>query len=147
MTVTFFGHREVSDEIEEGLKTVLNNLIVKRNVDTFYVGNQGEFDYMVRKNLKLLKKVYPNIKYAVVLAYLPTKKAEIDVYDNYETTYPCGLETVPPKFAIIKRNNWMIARADIVVTYVTHNFGGAAQFKELAIKKGREVINLADYIN
>ena len=147
MTLTFFGHRKVSDEIEEILKTTLTDLIVKRNVDTFYVGNQGEFDYIVRKNLKSFKEVYPNIKYAVVLAYLPTQKTETDFYDNYETIFPCGLENVPPKYAISKRNLWMLENSDIIVTYVTRTIGGAAQFEELASKKGKEIINLADYKN
>lgn len=36
----------------------------------------------------------------------------------------------------------MIQQSDVVVTYVTHNFGGAAQFKELAEKQNKYVIYL-----
>ena len=38
----------------------------------------------------------------------------------------------------------MIEQADIVVTYVTHSFGGAAQFKEMAEKQGKTVIELIE---
>ena len=52
-------------------------------------------------------------------------------------------ETVPKRFAIFYRNKWMIERSDYVVTYVTHQIGsGAAQFKELAEKQGKIVIEL-----
>jgi hypothetical protein len=38
----------------------------------------------------------------------------------------------------------MIKQSDVVVTYVTHNFGGAAQFKEMAEKQGKMVIELSE---
>lgn len=38
----------------------------------------------------------------------------------------------------------MIDKSDYVVVYITHPWGGAAQFKELAEKKGKAVINLLD---
>jgi hypothetical protein len=38
----------------------------------------------------------------------------------------------------------MLRQSDYVVTYITHSWGGAAQFAELAEKKGRKVINIAD---
>ncbi|MBQ8624249.1 MAG: hypothetical protein IJ424_07780 [Oscillospiraceae bacterium] len=64
---------------------------------------------------------------------------------NYsDTVYPEELANTPPKFAIVMRNRWMTERADTVVTYVTHSFGGAMQFKSLAETKGKQVINLPD---
>lgn len=99
---------------------------------------------MVRRNLKSLKLNYPNINYAVVLAYLPCKKNELYYEDYSDTIYPDGLENTLPKYSISKRNRWMIDKSDYVVTYITHTWGGAAQFKELAEKKGKTVINLAD---
>lgn len=71
---TFFGHKDTQKEIEPILRSTLIYLIKNKNVDLFYVGNQGNFDYMVKKNLKLLKTHYPYINYTVVLAYMPGKK-------------------------------------------------------------------------
>ena len=51
---------------------------------------------------------------------------------------------MPLRFAISYRNKWMIEQSDYVVTYVNHSWGGAAQFKELAEKKGKTVIELND---
>ena len=139
MTATFFGHKDTPKEIEPTLRSTLIDLIENKNVNVFYVGNNGNFDTMVRRQLEDLSQTYP-ITYSVVLAYLPTEKNKYDNLTN--TIYPEGLETVPKRFAISWRNKWMIQQSDVVVTYVTHNFGGAAQFKEMAEKKGKTTINL-----
>ena len=139
-TVTFFGHKDTPKEIEPTLRSTLIDLIENKNVNVFYVGNNGNFDTMVRRQLEDLSQTYP-IAYSVVLAYLHTEKNKYDNLTN--TIYPEGLETVPKRFAISWRNKWMIQQSDIVVTYVNHNFGGAAQFKEMAESLGKIAINLA----
>ena len=141
MTCTFFGHRDTPKETEPALRLTLIDLIENKNVTVFYVGNNGNFDTMVRSQLEALSQTYP-ITYSVVLAYLPTEKNKYDNLTN--TIYPEGLETVPKRFAISRRNKWMIQQSDIVVTYVTHNFGGAAQFKALAERMGKAVIKLQE---
>ncbi len=139
MTVTFFGHKEIYDDLESILEQTLLKLI-ERGADNFLVGDKGRFDYIVRNKLRQIKRLYPHIKYAVVLAYMP-KNDERDILFN-ESVCPEGLESVPPRFAIYYRNKWMLEQSDVVVTYVKHNLGGTAQFKTLAEKKGKTVINL-----
>ena len=101
----FFGHREVVHNIRAELKSVIEKLIVTEKVGNFYVGNQGQFDSMVYSVLKEPKKQYPQIRYTVVLAYMPNGRIK-EIY-GYDTIYPEGLETVPKRFAISKRNDWM----------------------------------------
>ena len=67
----FFGHRDCPETIKPKLRSTIIDLIENHNVDMFYVGNQGQFDAMVRSTLKKLKQEYPHIDYAVVLAYMP----------------------------------------------------------------------------
>ncbi|MBQ7975906.1 MAG: hypothetical protein IJ300_09510 [Clostridia bacterium] len=139
MVCTFFGHKDTPKEIEPTLRSTLIDLIENKNVNVFYIGNNGNFDTMVRRHLEDLSHIYP-ITYSVVLAYLPTEKNK---YDNLiNTIYPEGLEAVPKRFAISWRNKWMIQQANVVVTYVTHNFGGAARFKEMAERQEKTIINL-----
>lgn len=142
MTATFFGHKDTPKEIEPTLRSTLIDLIENKNVNVFYVGNNGNFDTMVRRQLEDLSHTYP-ITYSVVLAYLPTEKNKYD--DLTHTIYPEGLEIVPKRFAISWRNKWMIQQSDIVVTYVTYNFGGAWQFKEIAVKQSKNVVELSCY--
>ena len=137
---TFFGHRDCPDSILPKLRSVLINLIENQQADTFYVGRQGSFDALVCATLCELAAEYPHIRYAVVLERLSGKSTD----DFTETLFPEVMENVPPRFAIDRRNNWMLQQADLVVVYVTHTWGGAAKFAKKAEKQGKAVINLAD---
>jgi len=137
---TFFGHRECPDSVKTILREVLVDLIKDHGVDMFYVGNQGQFDAMVCSTLQELKKVYPQTDYAVVLAYMPGKQTEYDDYSD--TMLPEGIEFVHPRYAISWRNNWMLRQSEYVVTYITHSWGGAAQYVRKAKNQKKIVINL-----
>ena len=143
-TCTFFGHRTAPAEIEPVLRSKVIDLIENHGVDVFYVGNHGAFDMMVGRVLKELSTKYA-IRYSVVLAYMPQKRNEFNTPDESNTLLPEGIETVPKRFAINYRNKWMIGQADYVITYVTNTIGsGAAQFKNLAEKKNKVVIELSE---
>lgn len=137
---TFFGHRDCPEIIKSKLKELLIDLITNHNVDMFYVGNQGRFDAIVRSVLRELKNEYPQIHYAVVLAYMPGKQTENNDYSD--TMLPEGIETIHPRYAISWRNNWMLRQSDYVVSYITHSWGGAAQFAKKAEGQRKTVINL-----
>ena len=109
-------------------------------VDTFYVGNQGQFDALVRIVLRQLQKDYPHIRYSVVLAYLPAEKREYE--DMSDTIYPEGQKAGPPKFAIHRRNQWMLNRADYCVGYINCTWSGAYTFARTAKHREKTVINL-----
>ena len=136
---TFFGHRDCPETIKPKLREVIVDLITNHDVDMFYVGNQGQFDAYVHSELRQLKKEYLQINYAVVLAYMPGKKTEYDDYSD--TMRPEGIESVHPHYAISWRNNWMLQQSDYVVTYITHSYGGAAQYVEKAKRQGKNVIS------
>lgn len=143
MTCIFFGHKDSPQNIKLLLKTTIVDLIETKGVDVFYVGNHGNFDAMVKSVLLELSEQY-NINYYIVLAYLPFNKTEGADYSH--TVYPEGIEATPKRFAISFRNKWMIEQSDYVISYITHSFGGAAQFVERARKKGKTIINLSELI-
>ena len=137
---TFFGHRDCYGLDAGVLKGAIEKLI-RQGADTFYVGHQGQFDAMVLHALEQLKEQYPRIRYCVVLAYLPTAKKEYDSYADCGM-YPEGLETVPPRFAVDRRNRWMLQKADICLCYVSHTWGGAYPYARIAKRRGKTVVNL-----
>ena len=139
-TCCFFGHREVTHNIREKLKATIEKLITEDNVTEYYVGHQGQFDNMVYSVLKELKANYPYIRYTVVLAYMPDEHIK-KVYGE-DTLFPDGLESVPKKFAISKRNDWMIQQSDFAVCYVHKITGGAAKFREKAEKRRLQIIDV-----
>lgn len=134
---TFFGHRECFGFDSQVLKQAIERLIAQ-GVDTFYVGNQGQFDSAVYSCLKQLRNEHPHIRICVVLAYLPTEKNEYD--DASDTMYP-EIEG-HPKFAIDRRNRWMIDHSDYCLCCINHTWGGAYKFARLAKRRGKTVINL-----
>lgn len=144
MVVAFFGHRDASEDIKPKIKEVVTDLIENHGADTFLVGNNGSFDAMVKGVLAEAEKEYPHVSYSIMLAYLPTEKREYE--DHSHTVFPEGLEKVPLRFAISKRNELMVKRCHTVVAYVTHSYGGAYNFKAMAEKKGKTVINIAEMI-
>ena len=136
----FFGHGECY-----GLdKTVLRNAIedlIKQGVTEFLVGNHGQFDGMEFSCLQDISKDYPEISYSVALAYLPTRKEDCDIYQGH-SFYPEGLEIGPAKFAIERRNRYLIDSADICLCYINHTWGGAYKFVRTAKHRGLRIINL-----
>ena len=137
---TFFGHRDCPDTVRPKLREVLIDLITNHGLDMLYVGHQGQFDALVRGVLRDLKEEYPEINYAVVLAYMPGKRAVLDDYSD--TMLPEGIERVHPQYAISWRNNWMLKQSDYAVTYVAHSWGGAARYTAKANLKSCIVINI-----
>ena len=140
---TFFGHHDCSSSIKPKLREVLIDLIENHSVDVFYVGNKGAFDRLARSVLRELVQEYPHIRYAVVLERMPGKQSEDYPEDYSDTMLPEGIEEVHPRFAIVWRNKWMLRQSDFVVTYITHAWGGAAQFADMASRQKKTVINLA----
>ena len=140
MICTFFGHSDTPETVKPTLKTAIIELIEKEHVTGFYVGNHGNFDRMAISILSELAKIRC-IRFYVVLAYQPTEKETAYLA---HTVLPDGIETVPPRFAINYRNKFMLENADFVITYVTHPWGGAAKFKQMAEKKQKRIIELGE---
>ena len=137
---TFFGHRNCPDGLKHRLRAVIIDLITNRGIDMFYVGRQGGFDRLVRSVLREITQEYPQMRYAVVMAYMPSESSAPN--DASDTMLPEGIELVPPRYAISWRNNWMLQQSDLVVAYVAHSWGGAAQYVQKATRAGKTVINL-----
>lgn len=144
MTTAFFGHGNAPSDLEPRIEQAVIQLMEENENITFLVGTHGRFDAMARSVLKRLAPQYPNMKYRIVLAYMPVKKEdEEDRFEGLPTTLPEGIENVPKKYAISYRNNYMVKECDAVICYITHDWGGAAQFVEKAQRKGKKIINLA----
>ena len=135
---TFFGHRDCPEMIRPKLRSTLKNLITECNMDMFYVGDKGRFDALVHSVLRELQDEYPHIRYAVVLAYMPKQGQEA----RPDTMLPEGIESVHPRYAISWRNNWMLQHSDYVVAYVTHSWGGAAQFIKKATSQHKSIVHI-----
>ncbi|MBR2476664.1 MAG: hypothetical protein IKB50_00840 [Clostridia bacterium] len=138
MKVCFCGHREVIDtKVETRLRLIIEQLITD-GADTFLLGGYGEFDRLSAHIVCDLKKKYTYIKSILVIPYIH-QSYDPDLYD-YSIFPP--LEHTPPKFAISKRNRYMVEESDVVVAYVNKNYGGAYQTLEYGRKKKKKIISV-----
>ena len=60
-----------------------------------------------------------------------------------ETVFPEKVAAAPPRFAIEARNRWLLENAEYVIANVCTTHGGAYKFYQMALKKGKTVLNLA----
>ena len=141
MNVTFCGHAQITEReaLQNWLQTVTQSLI-EQGATTFYLGGYGAFDSLAAAVLREQKKRYPQVELVLVLAYLNTRR-DTSGYDR--TVYP-PLETVPRRFAISRRNRWMVESVDVVVSYVLHDWGGAATTLQYAKRKKKRIISYCD---
>lgn len=136
----FLGHRDCPKSIKSKLIFEIEKLIVNNNVDVFYVGTQGGFDRMTYECLCELDKKY-EIKIVVVLAYL-NREDDLTYYDTNKTIFPDCLTKTPPKFAISKRNDYILQNSDYLICYLENRFSNTYEFILGAIKKKIKITNL-----
>lgn len=142
MVVAFFGHKDTPSTIKPRLENVVQQLIKENEKITFLVGTHGAFDLIAQSVLVQASQNYPWITCQKVLSYIPAGK-DIEQYE-LPTLVPEGIESVPKRFAISFSNNYIVNKCDVIVCYIEHDWGGAAQYINKAKKKGKVIINLAE---
>ncbi len=137
MKVTFCGHREVREpeKVRNWLCEKVEWLILE-GADCFYLGGYGQVDAMAAGVVRELKMKYPQIRSVLVLPYLD-REYDVNGYD--ESIYP-PLENVPKRYAISKRNEYMVDNADVVIAYVLYGFGGASKTLLYAERKNKWIV-------
>ena len=153
MTITFVGHSTVSSKImlKDLVKEQLRISISNSDSVTFYLGGYGDFDEICSYACRELKEENRNIEMVYVTPYLNLSEQK-----KIEEMKRCGLcdssiyppvESTPPKFAISKRNEWMVTNSDLIIAYVNHSYGGAYKSLQNAKRKRKKIINIADFLN
>ncbi|MBQ5930151.1 MAG: hypothetical protein IIX02_05095 [Clostridia bacterium] len=146
MIITFFGHSNClfNDDIKKQLKNILLDEIIKNPTCKFYLGGYGDFDGLCLRTLRELKHDFPTIEILFITPYLDKNYSKLEFAKYYydDVIFP-PIESVPRKFAILKRNEWMVEQADLVIAYVKYSWGGAAKALEYAKRKKKRIINIA----
>ncbi len=139
----FFGHREVWRDISAPLELAVRRAVAE-GCTVFWCGGRGNFDTYAAQTVVRLKKEFPHIRLLLVLAYLSGKEKPLEMYDA--TIYPEGLEMVPPRFAIGRRNQWMAKHCDLAITFVDHPYGGAYAAYRVVKAGGKVLENLGELV-
>ena len=140
MVISFCGHRDFTPDAEKE-KTIIDILLKYAETEQeviCYTGGYGAFDWFAASCINKAKKAAHNIVNCLVVPYITSSYLErisLHTKELDEVIYP-PLENIPPKFAIIRRNEWMIDNSDLLIAYVKYSWGGAARTLEYAKKRG-----------
>ncbi len=130
----FIGHRDAPDSIYPDLLRAVEEHITKHGVTEYVVGHYGRFDSMAAEAVMEGKKRHPQVKLTMLLPYHPAKRKIILPQGFDGSWYPPGMETVPPRVAVIRANRCAVDRARYLITYVRHP-GNAKALVEYAKNK------------
>lgn len=148
MIVTFCGHADYcrTKEHEQKILAFLEEKIGNQPAD-IYLGGYGNFDEFAYDLCKEYKKSHSNVSLQFITPYISESyqrnrlKYEKCRYDGI--IYP-EIEYKPPRFAISYRNRWMVEKADFVVAYINHEWGGAYKTYVYAKEKEKIIFNLGE---
>ena len=144
---TFFGHRHIylTDAEQQKLTFILTELIQIHHVKTFWIGGMGHFDSACQKTLTQLKNDFPDIQICLALAYIPTNQEDYKYKERFYDKIFCpeGIENGPKRFAITRRNRWLVLNSDYVICYINHSYGGAYQAMKTARANGKKIFHLS----
>lgn len=152
MRISFTGHSSIlsGERVKEIVKEQLRENITASEHIICYLGGYGDFDECCALACRELKKEYPTIKLIYVAPYLTLseqkKIKQMERAGFYDASIYPPIENTPNKFAIIKRNEWMIENADLVIAYVNRSYGGAYKALEIAKRKKKRIINIFNLI-
>lgn len=139
-TCCFFGHRkiEITEELQNRLLAIIENLIISENVTTFLFGSRSQFDDLCHSIVTELKDKYPDLRRVCYLTKSETATLE-DEREEKEKSYSKlfnreihlkGYEDaiLPEKMytsgraSYAERNQLMIDQSDFCVVYFDENY-------------------------
>jgi len=150
MIITFLGHSSLQRCVELSKKielTIYENTSDNDNI-VFYCGGYGDFDNLCVQVCQSIKRKFKKCEIIYITPYITESQQRKMRYlietCHYDSIIYPPLENVPFKFAISKRNEWMVNEADLIIAYVNHSYGGAYKSLNYARRKKKHIINLAE---
>ena len=142
MIVTFCGHSNYVQNAHdrEKILSILEIEVGDVSCEIFF-GGYGGFDAFAFQCAKEFKRSHSNAKLNLVTPYLKKKKDFLQAEEFDSVIYP-NLEHVPPRYAISHRNRWMIEQADVIISHVSYQYGGAYTMYLAAKQKAKKIYNL-----
>ena len=152
MKIAFTGHSHIlsSERIRKAVKEQINAHIANEEKVTFYLGGYGDFDMLCASVCREFKKERKGIELVYVAPYmsLSEQKKIKDMQSRGicdASVYP-PIEKTPPRYAIVKRNEWMMENSDLIIAYVERGYGGAYRALQAAKHKNKRTVNIYECI-
>ena len=147
-TCSFFGHRSIIDDVsvKQQLYEVVEELIVNQDVDTFLLGEMGDFEIIAGKVLQELKKKYPHIVRETILCFSEQLQRDSKVSSEW-FHLDSAVSKCKRRGRIPKRNQMVVEQSDVIVCYINVPYGGAYTAYKRAVKKNKRIINLTQILD
>ncbi len=114
-----FGHADTPQSVLPELERAIESHYSNYGIQSFYVGNRGNFDSLAAKAVRNVKQRHPDTRLYLVLAYHPAER-EPDLYGGYDNSYYPPIEGTPRPYAIVKANQYMVDTSDSIICFVRH---------------------------
>ena len=140
-----FGHREIYQNITAELAQAIESAITEHGVTTFYTGGMGEFDALFSSAVRAAKARHKQIKLVLVKPYFSNElNASKEYYESFydDVFIPTEILGTHYKSAITRRNRFMVDKADLIICFISRDYGGAYTAVQYAKKKSKPIINL-----
>ena len=149
MIVTFFGHgdRTADAGLQDRLTTLLRSVLLENPDCLFYLGDYGFFDRLCNTVLRSLQVEFPACRRIFVTPYRDEDYLSHRGVDLYDEVLVSSVDLRYKRFAISRRNEWMVLKADLVIAYIDGHYSRAYPFYEYALRKGKRTINLGKLVD
>ena len=155
MIIAFIGHRKVEDvkKLKLKINSMIENLILKNNADTFLFGSKSQFDDICYESVTELKTKYPYLRRVYVRSaneYINNEYKDYLLSLYEESIFPISVRDAG-RASYIRRNESMIDMCDILVVYFLADYkplgnkrqSGTELAMKYAVRKGKSIINFA----
>lgn len=128
--------------VQTELRRTLIDLIENHEVDLFYMIFGGKFNLMAAEELKKIIKDYPDVYFEVFLCNVPYREYNRMVNVFYNITVVDGEDGETREHALNVLKESIIDVSEYVITYVKNVKGDAVTYKNIALEKGKIIIEL-----
>lgn len=153
VSCSFLGHRkiEVTTNLKERVREVLEELIKDKGVDVFLFGSRSTFIDLCYEIVTELKEKYPFLSRVYVRAEYPYINEDYVKYlkQFYEESYYYDKNFKTGWLSYVKRNEFLINESDFCLFYYDSNYSPKSKTKSgtklaynYAEKKKKTIINL-----
>ncbi len=149
----FTGHRAMTeDEIKKASSLVSKQIteLYGKGIKNYFAGGALGFDLAAAVTVLNMKRVYPDITLFLALPcpeYMSKwRRSEIELFERVRARAD-GEAYVSDSYhmgCMQKRNRYMVDRSTVCIAYMREKRGGTYNTVAYALKRGLEVINLAD---
>lgn len=137
---SFFGHRviEITEELKQRLKDIIEDLIVNHNVLIFLFGSRSDFDYLCQLIVTELKEKYPKIQRIAYTCRSESCTLEVErekwerIYSRFRKTevkllgveeeYEHKTKYTAGRASYLERNQAMIDDSDYCIFYYDEEY-------------------------